>query len=149
MNRKRSGFTLTELIIVVVILGILLTLGIGFIGFGSTSDGIRSGTLQKLSHKGSWGTPKTWEGQLALQGHGGNNPAVLGNVWEFSIDDGEEQVIDILQRVNHLHQLKVYYHEYATNWSWKDTNYRVIGIEVVDGPPGDGIEFGVLYGRRE
>ena len=82
-----------------VILLIVLAGGMTFIYYGTYSEGVRAGTVIKLSRKGV--IFKTWEGQLNIRSFGAvrseNN---LSEVFEFSIESDQEEIIRSLEEVS-------------------------------------------------
>jgi len=63
----------------------------------SYSDGERTGTITKFSHKGLiW---KTYEGEMSLGGfrNQGDKGGVVANVWEFSVDKDNKEIIQQIE----------------------------------------------------
>jgi len=89
------------------------------------SEGTRTGYLMKLSKKGY--VFKTYEGQLNLGGLQEDNSSVLGNVWDFSLDDDA-----LSKKLEQLEGKKVMlrYKEINKAMPWQgDTNYFIYAIE--------------------
>jgi hypothetical protein len=113
-------------------------IGIVFIGFiiyaalivyYPYSEGMRTGVLQKLSHKGY--VIKTWEGELQMRGiMTGQDPNQMnmgGNIWQFSVGRGEEAVIQALQTAEARGaRVTLHYTQYSKQFNWRgETVYFV------------------------
>ncbi|MBG49549.1 MAG: 6-phosphogluconate dehydrogenase [Pseudozobellia sp.] len=113
---------------------LLITLGIilalfalvyAFIYFVPYSDGIRSGELIKISHKGV--LVKTWEGEIS-QGISG------AQIFSFSILDKDKEVINQLQEYQGQY-VKLYYTERFATFFWLgDTKYFITKVEKEQSP---------------
>lgn len=89
------------------------------------SEGTRTGYLMKLSKKGY--VFKTYEGQLNLGGLQEDNSSILGNVWDFSLDDDA-----LSTKLEQLEGKKVMlrYKEINKAMPWQgESNYFVFAIE--------------------
>ena len=110
---------------------IVLLTGIGFAGYFafiyyvSVSDGIRSGELIRLSHKGV--VIKTWEGELS-QGISG------AQIFKFSVLDSDKEVIEQM-KILQGHCVKLTYVEkYRTFFWWGETRYFIKTIQKEKSP---------------
>ena len=110
---------------------IILLVGIGFAGYFafiyyvSVSDGIRSGELIRLSHKGV--IIKTWEGELS-QGISG------AQIFKFSILDSDKEVIDKMQELQGQYVKLTYEEKYRTFFWWGETRYFIKTIQKEKSP---------------
>lgn len=104
------------------VLGIALLLFIAygtFIYFAKYSEGIRAGELVKFSKKGV--VIKTWEGEIS-QG------VSEGQIFQFSVEKGEKQVIEDLQRLQGKY-VKLHYFERFKSFFWLgDTKYFITKV---------------------
>jgi prepilin-type N-terminal cleavage/methylation domain-containing protein len=148
---KRQGFTLIELLVVLAIIAIVLSLLIGGCSMlvGSSSVGSRTGVVQKFSKKGVG--VKTYEGELALAGfggaHEGKGGGSQGNVWAFSVDSDDTNLVSALKKLDSRYFVRVHYTEVVVNASFYDTPYRVQAIEVLEVPEhGAEFEIGQVIG---
>lgn len=96
-----------------------------FIYFVTFSDGIRSGELIKISHKGV--LVKTWEGQIS-QGISG------AQIFSFSVLDQDQEVIEKLQEYQGEYVKLEYIERYATFFWLGDTKYFVTSVEQDQSP---------------
>jgi len=118
---------------ITISLSVLILAGLGylsFIYFGTYSEGVRAGTVIKLSKKGVMF--KTWEGQLNIRSFGAvssNNQ--LSEIFEFSIESDQAQTIKILQEVSLSgERINLHYIERYHTLSWRgSTKYFVTKIE--------------------
>jgi hypothetical protein len=145
-DRGNGGWVLaTKLALMTALAAVVVAACGGFATWAGTgepySEGYRDGRVYKLSHKG-W-VNRSWEGQMALPGvvlsrHGASeaNQTVhgqSGNVWEFSIDDGQVQVIEDLKAVRGDELVRLHYHEWVFYRPWRNaTGYRVTRVERLD-----------------
>ncbi|WP_430907397.1 6-phosphogluconate dehydrogenase [Maribacter sp. 2-571] len=109
-------------IITIAILGLMVILAVyyAFIYFVPYSEGVRSGELIKISHKGV--VVKTWEGEIS-QGVSG------AQIFTFSVLDKDEQVIEKLQEYQGNY-VKLHYTERFATFFWLgDTKYFVTQVE--------------------
>lgn len=75
---------MVELMIYVVFVIVIVGIAGSFVGCAfTTSDGMRRGTVTKLSHKGI--IFKTYEGELTMGGMVSTESGMQGNVWQFSV----------------------------------------------------------------
>lgn len=93
--------------------------------FITFSDGIRSGELIKISHKGI--LVKTWEGEIS-QGISG------AQIFSFSVLDKDQEVIDKLQEYQGEYVKLQYIERYATFFWLGDSKYFVTSVERDDSP---------------
>ena len=96
-----------------------------FIYYVSVSDGIRSGELIRLSHKGV--IIKTWEGELS-QGISG------AQIFKFSILDSDKEVIDKMQELQGQYVKLTYEEKYRTFFWWGETRYFIKTIQKEKSP---------------
>ena len=91
------------------------------------SEGHRDGRVQKFSYKGVF--RKSHEGELALAGFKKNGDD-LGNVWEFSVEDGEKGVIEELDSLGADEPVRLHYHQklWFSPFHYS-TSYRVWKVE--------------------
>ena len=113
-------------LIILSIIGLVLA-GVGYLVWANWtySEGTRTGYLMKLSKKGY--VFKTYEGQLNLGGLQEDNSSILGNVWDFSLDDD-----GLSKKLEQLEGKKVMlrYKEINQAMPWQgDSNYFVFEIE--------------------
>ncbi len=98
----------------------LMALYYAFIYFVPYSEGVRSGELIKISHKGV--VVKTWEGEIS-QGISG------AQIFAFSILDKDKEVIEKLKEYQGKY-VKVSYTERYTTFFWLgDTKYFVTDVQ--------------------
>lgn len=115
------------------ILGIVLILSIGWITFlyyGTYSEGVRAGTVIKLSRKGV--VFKTWEGQLNIRSFGAvSSDNSLSEVFEFSIESDQEAIIKSLQEVSLSgERVNLHYIERYRTLPWRgSTKYFITRVE--------------------
>jgi hypothetical protein len=100
-------------------IAILFALIYAFIYFVPYSDGIRSGELIKISHKGV--IVKTWEGQIS-QGISG------AQIFEFSVLDKDQDVIEKLQEYQGEYVKLEYTERFATFFWLGDTKYFITEV---------------------
>lgn len=115
---KMYGYALLALAFVVVCLK-----GCAFVGSMSYSEGERTGTIQKFSHKGMF--MRTWEGELSK---GGLDVGGVSSVWAFSVEDpAVVEKIHQAQRSGGRWTLK--YRQQLLRQSWRgDTKYFVTDV---------------------
>ena len=119
--------------ILTVSLSVLLLAGLGYISFiyfGVYSEGVRAGTIIKLSKKGVMF--KTWEGQLNIRSFGAvNSKNELSEVFEFSIESDQVQLIKTLQEVSLSgERVNLHYIERYRVLPWRgSTKYFVTKVE--------------------
>ncbi|WP_373519149.1 6-phosphogluconate dehydrogenase [Pricia sp.] len=113
--------------IVITLVGIAALFAIiyAFIYFVTFSDGIRSGELIKISHKGV--LVKTWEGEIS-QGISG------AQIFSFSVLDKDQEVIEKLQEYQGEYVKMEYIERYATFFWLGDTKYFVTSVERDESP---------------
>lgn len=105
--------------ILLLIIAIAAGLYFAFIYFISFSEGVRSGELIKISHKGV--VVKTWEGEIS-QGISG------AQIFSFSVEDVNKEVIKDLQKYQGRY-VKVHYKERFGTFFWLgDTKYFVTKV---------------------
>ncbi len=112
-----------------VIITVAIAVGlIGYFGFLYTatySEGMRSGELIKVSHKGV--AFKTWEGEIS-QGISG------AQIFTFSVMDSEEKVIADLKDMEGQYVQVNYVERYRTFPWWGDTRYFITAVKKVNSP---------------
>lgn len=96
-----------------------------FIYFVTFSDGIRTGELIKISHKGV--IVKTWEGEIS-QGISG------AQIFSFSVLDKDQEVIKKLQEYQGEYVKLEYVERYATFFWLGDSKYFITSVEQDDSP---------------
>ena len=103
----------------------LMAIYYAFIYFVPFSEGVRSGELIKISHKGV--AVKTWEGEIS-QGISG------AQIFSFSVLDKDSQVIQKLKEYQGKY-VKVSYIERYTTFFWLgDTKYFITDVKKEDSP---------------
>ncbi len=113
------------LIIGITTLVAILSLYYAFIYYVPYSDGVRSGELIKISHKGVM--IKTWEGEIS-QGISG------AQIFTFSVLDKDKEVIEKLQEYQGQY-VKVNYIERFKTFSWLgDTRYFITDVKPEKSP---------------
>tara|TARA_R110002051_G_scaffold82630_1_gene147137 strand:+ start:142 stop:507 length:366 start_codon:yes stop_codon:yes gene_type:complete len=113
------------LIIGISVLIAILSLYYVFIYYVPYSDGVRSGELIKISHKGV--LIKTWEGEIS-QGISG------AQIFTFSVLDKDQEVIDKLQEYQGRY-VKVNYIERYKTFAWLgDTRYFITDVKQEQSP---------------
>jgi hypothetical protein len=106
---------------IIIYLSLILIFGVSsyvaIVRYYSISDGIRSGELIKISHKGF--LFKTWEGELS-QGLSG------AQIFSFSVID--ENVVEKLKQYQGQY-VKIEYKEHLDTFFWLgDTNYYISDV---------------------
>ncbi|MGQ7944931.1 6-phosphogluconate dehydrogenase [Flavobacterium sp. WC2509] len=110
---------------------IIVIISIGFAGYFafiyyvSVSEGIRSGELIRLSHKGI--IVKTWEGELS-QGISG------AQIFKFSVLDSDKEVIDKMKSLQGQYVKLTYKEKYRTFFWWGETRYFIKTIQKENSP---------------
>ncbi|MEJ1223614.1 6-phosphogluconate dehydrogenase [Sediminicola sp. 1XM1-17] len=113
------------LIIGITALVVILSLYYTFIYYVPYSDGVRSGELIKISHKGVM--IKTWEGEIS-QGISG------AQIFTFSVLDKDKEVIEKLQEYQGRY-VKVNYIERFRTFAWLgDTRYFITDVKPEKSP---------------
>ena len=118
------------LAIIITTILIMAALYYAFIYFIPYSEGVRSGELIKISHKGVF--VKTWEGEIS-QGISG------AQIFSFSIEDKEEKVIADMQKFQGRYVKVTYKERYGTYFWLGDTKYFITKIEQEQSPHFRGI----------
>lgn len=110
-------------------IGLIALLVLIYFFFGSYSTGSRAGTIVKLSQRGV--AFKTLEGQLNLGGLTSESGSPASSLWDFSVDNGDKEVITALEEANlNGHRVKLYYNEKFYKLPWRgDTKYFVYKVE--------------------
>ncbi|KAB1153152.1 6-phosphogluconate dehydrogenase [Tenacibaculum aiptasiae] len=109
--------------ILALIIGVILLIaGIyyAFIYYVPYSEGVRSGELIKISHKGVF--VKTWEGEIS-QGISG------AQIFSFSVEDKETAVIDNLKKYQGRYVKVTYKERFGTFFWLGDTKYFITKVE--------------------
>lgn len=107
------------LIIFVLILIIAGGAYYAFVYYFSYSHGYRAGELVKFSQKGV--VFRTWEGQISQE--------ATQPLWDFSVLDKEEEVIDLLKNLQGKHVKLTYKERFKTFPWWGDTHYFISEVE--------------------
>jgi hypothetical protein len=110
-------------IIVVITVGFLSYFA--FIYYVPVSEGIRSGELIRLSHKGI--VIKTWEGELS-QGISG------AQIFKFSVLDSDKEVIEKMKDLQGQYVKLTYIEKYRTFVWWGETRYFITSIQKEKSP---------------
>ena len=113
------------LLITAAIVVMSIILYFGFLSTASFSEGVRSGELIKVSHKGM--VFKTWEGEIS-QGISG------AQIFAFSILDSEAEVIASLKEMEGQYVQVTYHERYRTFPWWGDTHYFITAVKKVNSP---------------
>lgn len=114
-------------IISLIVLGIF-AIGLivyAFIYFVPFSEGVRSGELIKISHKGV--LVKTWEGEIS-QGISG------AQIFSFSVLDKDKEVIEKLIEYQGQYVKVNYTERYATFFWLGDTKYFITEVRAEKSP---------------
>tara|TARA_R110002167_G_scaffold143481_22_gene332853 strand:+ start:5203 stop:5568 length:366 start_codon:yes stop_codon:yes gene_type:complete len=98
----------------------ILAIYYAFIYFVPYSEGVRSGELIKISHKGV--VVKTWEGEIS-QGISG------AQIFAFSILDSDADVIEKLKEYQGQYVKVTYIERFATFFWLGDTKYFITHVE--------------------
>ena len=119
-------------ILAIIITTIIIMAGLyyAFIYFIPYSEGVRSGELIKISHKGV--LVKTWEGEIS-QGISG------AQIFSFSVEDKEKKVIDDMQKFQGRYVKVTYKERYGTFFWLGDTKYFITKVEQEQSPHFRGI----------
>lgn len=113
------------LAIIVALFGIGLLSYFAFIYYVTVSEGIRSGELIRLSHKGV--IIKTWEGELS-QGISG------AQIFKFSVLDSDKEVIEKMKILQGQYVKLTYVEKYRTFVWWGETRYFIKTIQKEKSP---------------
>jgi hypothetical protein len=108
------------LAIIVALFGIGLLSYFAFIYYVTVSEGIRSGELIRLSHKGV--IIKTWEGELS-QGISG------AQIFKFSVLDNDKEVIEKLKVLQGQYVKLTYEEKYRTFVWWGETRFFIKSVQ--------------------
>jgi uncharacterized protein YwgA len=115
-----------KIILYIVLSLSLITAGyFAFIYYVPFSEGVRSGELIKISHKGF--IVKTWEGEMS-QGISG------AQIFAFSVMDNEEETIQALKDLQGKYVKIEYEERYRTFFWWGDTRYFVTRVIQEESP---------------
>lgn len=114
-------------IVTLIVVGIIAIIAAyyAFVYFVPYSEGIRSGELIKISHKGI--ATKTWEGEIS-QGISG------AQIFSFSVLDKDEEVIELLKEYQGQYVKVTYVERYRTFFWLGDTKYFVTSVEKEQSP---------------
>jgi len=115
--------------IIVIVCLILIAAG-AYYYFGTYSDGVRSGVVVKISHKGY--VFKTWEGQLNLLTFGAvRSQNMISESFDFSVGSSQDEVIRELEAVSLSgERVSLFYEERFAAFPWRgDTRYFVVRVE--------------------
>ena len=114
---------------VLAIIFVAITVGLlsyfAFIYYVSVSEGIRSGELIRLSHKGI--VVKTWEGELS-QGISG------AQIFKFSVLDSDKEVIEQMKTLQGQYVKLTYIEKYRTFFWWGETRYFIKTVQKEKSP---------------
>lgn len=112
------------IVCVVLILSIFLLIkGYILVGSLSYSEGERTGTIAKFSHKGL--IIKTWEGELH---QGGLDQGGVAKVWNFSVKD-PKVVEEIHHAQRHGGSYTLKYNQQFLKQSWcGETDYFIVEV---------------------
>ena len=107
------------IVYLVLIVTISISLYFAYIYYVPYSDGVRSGELIKINHKGY--LVKTWEGEIS-QGLSGTQ------IFSFSVMDNNPEVIKKLKALQGQYVKIEYVERYKTFFWWGDSNYFITNI---------------------
>lgn len=114
---------------VLAFIAILVTIGFtlyfAFIYYVTVSEGIRSGELIRMSHKGV--VVKTWEGELS-QGISG------AQIFKFSVLDSDKEVIEKLKGLQGQYVKLTYEEKYRTFFWWGETRFFIKTVQKENSP---------------
>ena len=120
---KKILFSLLALIL-------LGTLGFFYFAYSAEfSEGSRAGRVTKFSKKGF--IFKTYEGQLNVGGISTSKGGGVASIWDFSVDESEQEVIKAIEEaMTNDSYVKLYYEEKFFKFTWRgDTKYFVVKVE--------------------
>ncbi len=109
---------------------IILLAWVAFLYYGVYSEGVRAGTVIKLSRKGV--IFKTWEGQLNIRSFGAvNSSNNLSETFNFSIESDKEEMLKVLQEVSLSgERVNLHYIERYRSLPWRgNTRYFITKVE--------------------
>ncbi|TAE40003.1 MAG: hypothetical protein EAZ70_05115 [Runella slithyformis] len=120
--------------IFLLVLLLLVGGGLYYVTFGYFSDGTRVGSLVKLSRRGY--VFKTFEGQLQVGGMTEGTGSFSSTTWDFSVDDDNEKVVNLLEEAMKTGQrVSLHYEEKFFQLPWNgDTKYFVVSVELIPMP---------------
>jgi hypothetical protein len=110
---------------IIALISIGLLCYFAFIYYVSVSEGIRSGELIRLSHKGI--IIKTWEGELS-QGISG------AQIFKFSVLDSDAEVIEKMKELQGQYVKLTYEEKYRTFFWWGESRYFIKTIKKENSP---------------
>lgn len=110
---------------IIAIIGIGAFCYLAFIYYVSVSDGIRSGELIRLSHKGI--IVKTWEGELS-QGISG------AQIFKFSVLDSDKEVLEKLKTLQGQYVKLTYEEKFRTFFWWGETRFFIKTVQKEKSP---------------
>ena len=115
-----------KIVALLLLAGIVVTsIYMASIYYIPVSDGVRSGELIRLSHKGV--LIKTWEGELS-QGISG------AQIFKFSVLDKDQAVIDSL-KVFQGHYVRLTYEEKKRTFMWwGETSFFITSVQKETSP---------------
>ncbi len=113
------------LILIVAVVTIGLLSYFAFIYYVPVSEGIRSGELIRLSHKGV--VIKTWEGELS-QGISG------AQIFKFSILDSDQAVIEEMKELQGQYVKLTYVEKHRTFVWWGESRFFVKTVQKESSP---------------
>ena len=120
-------------IVLLIIFLAIVAVGSYFL-FGTFSDGYRSGTIIKFSHKGV--LFKTYEGELNMGMIIGDNAAANygANIFTFSVPSGNTEVIKKIEDAMLTgHRSKLFYKEKYFTFPWVgDTKYHIYNVDIYE-----------------
>lgn len=93
--KSSRGFTLIELMVVLIIIAIVGSILLPVLRSSGYSNGSRAGIVTKFSNKGV--VNKSWEGELSMGGLTSDSDGnIQANTWQFSVVD--PAAIDKIQK---------------------------------------------------
>lgn len=111
------------LFVIVLVVGISSYMA--FVYYVPYSEGVRSGELIKISHKGV--VVKTWEGEIS-QGISG------AQIFKFSVMPSNKQLIQQLEDYQGKYVKLKYEEKLRTFFWWGDTRYFIKEVNLEDNP---------------
>ena len=113
------------LFLILAVIALCYAAYVGVVYSLTYSNGTRSGELIKFSKKGI--IFKTYEGEIS-QGISG------AQIFDFSVEDGETEVIDKLHKFQGKYVKLTYKERYGTFFWLGDTKYFITGVTLENSP---------------